>query len=682
MSVPAQLPPAIHPFAGRSGALADLDKLLPGNDQTDVAGPSAVVIAAVSGTPGVGKTTLAVHWAHRVAEAFPDGQLYVNLRGFDPSGSAMDPAEALRGFLAAFGVPPHRIPTGLDALSASYRSVLAGKQVLVVLDNARDAEQVRPLLPGTPGCLVVVTSRDQLTPLVATSDAHPLTLDLMSTGEGRDLLAHRLGTDRTAAESGAVEEIIARCSRLPLALAIVSARAATHPQLPLASLATELRDAASALGGLHGGDPATDIWTVFSWSYHALSTGAAKLFRLLSLHCGPDIAVPAAASLYGTPVRQVQPLLAELARAHLFIEHAPGRYSCHDLLRTYAAELTCKIDPADERDAATRRLLDHYLHATYAGARLLQPHRDPIDLAPAADGVTHEVLTDAEQAMAWFTAEHPVLIDAVGQATAARLDTHAWQLVWALADFLDRRGHWRDWESTLEVALPAARRLTDRAGEAYVRRGMGRACAQLDRFDDAAAHFQAALKLFGESGDSTGQALSHLNLAWMFGRQGRGWQALSHAREALQLYQAAGHRPGQARALNSLGWQHAQLCDYRRALSYCQQSLALLQQIGDRRGEANTWDSMGYAHHHLGHDDEATTCYERAIELFLQTGDRYYEADTLTHLGDAHQATGEVEAANRSWRRALDILDQLGHPDADQVRAKLKRVRRGATGPS
>jgi tetratricopeptide (TPR) repeat protein len=632
------------------------------------------MIAAVTGTAGVGKTTLAVHWAHRVAESFPDGQLYVNLRGFDPSGSATDPAEVLRGFLAAFGVPAHRIPAGLDAMSASYRSVLAGKRVLVVLDNARDAEQVGPLLPGTPGCLALVTSRDQLTSLVATREAHPLTLDLLSTVEGRDLLANRLGADRTAAESDAVEEIIARCSRLPLALAIASARAATNPQLPLASLAGELRDAAGALGGFHGGDPTANIWAVFSWSYHALSTGAARLFRLLSLHCGPDIGVLAAASLCGAPVRQVQALLAELSRAHLYIEHTPGRYSCHDLLRTYGTELTDKIDPADERDASIRRLLDHYLHAAYSGARLLQPHRDPIDLAPAAAGVAREALADSRQAMAWFTAEHPVLLGAVQQAAEVRLDTHAWQLVWALADFLDRRGYWRDWEATLEVALHAARRLTDRAGEAYVRRGMGRACAQLDRFDDASAHFQAALELFAGSGDSTGQAHSHLNLAWMFGRQGRESDALGHARQALRLYQAASHLPGQARALNSLGWQHAQLRKYRPALIYCEQALALLQQIGDRRGEANTWDSMGYAHHHLGHHQEATVCYQRAVDLFLQTGDRYYEADTLAHLGDAHHAADEFDAADLSWRRALDILDQLGHPDADQVRAKLNRA--------
>jgi tetratricopeptide (TPR) repeat protein len=439
-----------------------------------------------------------------------------------------------------------------------------------------------------------------------------------------------------------------------------------------------LRDAAGALGGFPDGDPAVNLWTVFSWSYRALNDEAATLFRLLGLHRGPDIAITAAASLCGAPVRRVRTLLAELARAHLIIEHTPGRYLFHDLLRSYAAELTGKVDPEDDRDKAVQRVLDHYLHTAHHGARLLQQHRDAIDLAPADAGVTQEVLADAEHAMAWFTVEHPVLLAAVQQAVNVALATHAWQLVWALADFLDRRGHWRDWALILEVALHAARRLPDRSGEAYIRRGMGRACGQLDLFDEASAHFQAALELSGEAGDRAGQAQSHLNLAWMFGRQGRRWKALRHARQALRFYRAAGHLPGQARALNSLGWQHAHLCNHLQALVYCQQSLAVLERVGDRRDEGDTWDSMGYAYHHLGCHQQATACYQHAVELFQQTGDRYCEADTLAHLGDAHHAAGETEVARRSWLRALDIFDELGHTDAGRVRAQLDLL--GGTG--
>ena len=266
-------------------------------------------------TGGVGKTWLALRWAHEHAQAFPDGQLYLNLRGFDPSGTVLDPADAAPGLLAAFGIAAEQIPAGLDAQLGLYRSVLSGKQVLMVLDNARDVEQVRPLLPGSAGCLVLVTSRNRLAGLVATHGARPLSLDLLTAGEARDLLAGRLGADRTAAEPDAVAEIIARCARLPLALAIAAARGAIHPEFPLSALADELRDAAGGLDAFAAGDAATDVHSVFSWSYRALSSDAARLFRLFGLHCGPDITLPAAASLAGQPQRHVRELLAELTRA-------------------------------------------------------------------------------------------------------------------------------------------------------------------------------------------------------------------------------------------------------------------------------------------------------------------------------------------------------------------------------
>jgi hypothetical protein len=286
---------------------------------------------------------LAVHRAHRVADRFPDGQLYVNLRGFHPTGQAMDPAEAVRGFLDALGTPPERIPASLDAQAALYRSTLAGKRVLVVLDNARDAEHVRPLLPGTPTVMVVVTSRSQLTGLVA-EGAHPITLDLLTTAEARGLLARRLGIDRVTAEPDAVDGIITACARLPLALTVAAARAATHPGFPLAAGAAELSAARGLLDTLAADDPATDVRAVFSWSYQALAAPAARLFRLLGLHPGPDTCAPAAASLAGQPLPDVRRTLAELARANLITEYAPGRYGFHDLLRTHAADLTHGID--------------------------------------------------------------------------------------------------------------------------------------------------------------------------------------------------------------------------------------------------------------------------------------------------------------------------------------------------
>jgi len=371
----------------------------------------------------------------------------------------------------------------------------------------------------------------------------------------------------------------------------------------------------------------------------------------------------------GLPVRSTQPLVAGLARAHLIIEMTPGRYTFQDLLRAYAAELTHTVESRAERHAAIHRLLDHYLHTAYAGARLLHPHRDRITVASAETGTA--ALAGPEQAMAWFGVEYPVLLAAIDLAARDGFDTHAWQLAWAMGDYFDRRGLWHDWASSMATALDAARRLGDRQAEAYAHRGLGRACAQMGRLTYAHTHFQQALRISGRAGDDTGQAHSHLNLAWMFGQQGRHAEALAHAQQALEHYQTAGHRPGQARALNSVGWRHAQLHRYEQALNCCNQALGLLQEIGDHRGEANTWDSLGYSYHHLGRHSQAIVCYQHAVDLFRAVGDRYYEADTLSHLGDIQYAAGAVEAADKSWRDALDILDPLGHIDAEQLRAKL-----------
>jgi hypothetical protein len=344
-----------------------------------------VVISAVSGTAGVGKTALAVYWAHQVADRFPDGQLYVNLRGFDPSGSVMHPAEAVRRFLDALNVPPERIPVDLDAQAVLYRSQLAGKRMLVVLDNARDTAQVRPLLPGAPGCLVLVTSRNQLTSLIAGDGARPISLDLLTDEEARQLLARVLGVDRVAAEPAAVAEIITRCARLPLALALVAARAAVGPHGELQLLAEELRDTQQRWQLLTGDEPTTNVQAVFSWSYQALTPHAARLFRLLGLHPGPDIAAAAAASLAGLPPSTVRPMLAELVRASLLAEHSPGRYAFHDLLRAYATDLAQRTDSDRQRHAATARILNHYRTPptpptgcyTRPGTRSASPHPQP-----------------------------------------------------------------------------------------------------------------------------------------------------------------------------------------------------------------------------------------------------------------------------------------------------------------
>jgi hypothetical protein len=355
---PRQLPAAFRHFSGRQSELAELDLVL---DQTPA---GAVPVVAISGTAGIGKTTLAVWWAHRVAHRFPDGQLYVNLRGFDAKTQAMDPGEAVRRFLAALNVPPERIPDDVDAQAALYRSHLAGRRMLLVLDNARDSAQVRPLLPGTPGCLVVVTSRRQLTSLIAADGAHPLTLNLLTGEEARLLLSRHLGAGRVAAEPAAVTEIVTRCARLPLALGLMAARVAVRPTVPLRLLADELCDTQQRWQTLTDDDTASDVRTVLSWSYQALTPAAARLFRLLGLHPGQDTDAPAAASLAALPVSATRLLLAELTQGSLLVEHVPGRYTFHDLLRAYATHLAHMIESEDQRRAAAGRVQHHYMNGS------------------------------------------------------------------------------------------------------------------------------------------------------------------------------------------------------------------------------------------------------------------------------------------------------------------------------
>ena len=668
--VPAQLPPAVAGFAGRDAELGRLDALLAQPTANGRQPPRAVVISAIAGTAGAGKTTLALHWAHRVRDHFPDGQLYLNLRGFDPSEPAMNPDHALHGFLEAFGVPKERVPGGVEAKAGLYRSLLSGKRVLVVLDNARDTEQVRPLLPGAAGCLALVTSRNQLTGLIAAEGAHPLELDLLTVAEAFDLLARRLGARRVDAERPAAEEVIASCARLPLALAIVAARAAARPGFPLASIAAELRQAATLLDPFNDGELAVNVRTVFACSYQALSTGAARLFRLLGLHPGPDISAAAAASLAGVARDQATTLLAELARAHLLTEQVPGRYAFHDLLRAYAAEQARTCDDDAARHAGTGRMLDHYLHTADAAAVHLNPGRGGTVAAPPRSGVTPEPVTDFQQALAWFTTEHPVLLAAITQIPAG-FDAHTWRLASALTTFLDRRGYWQELKPAQDAALAAARRQGDQVGLATAYRGLGVACGGLKQFDEARAHYLLALDLFRELGHHAGQAQTQVNLSWLASVQGRPAEALEHSHLSLQQYYAAGSREGQANALNNVGWYLAELGDYDQALGYCQQALALVCELGDLSTQAHIWDSLGYIYRHLDRHPEAVGCYQHAILLFGTTSDPYNEAASLSGLGDAHAAAGAGDAAREAWTRALDIFARLGHPHADRVRAKL-----------
>ncbi|WP_225810727.1 AfsR/SARP family transcriptional regulator [Streptomyces spinosus] len=673
--VPAQLPHDLAAFTGRHAELAELlDPFAAGE------AVGTVLISALGGMAGVGKTTLAVHWAHRVADRYPDGQLYVDLRGFAPSGTPTDPGEAVRGFLHALGVPPEHVPQGLPAQAALYRSVLAGRRVLVLLDNARDAEQVRPLLPGTPGCLAIVTSRDDLTGLVAAHGARSLTLRPFDAGQARDFLAGRLGAGRIAAEPRAVDAIIARCAGLPLALACVAARAALRPDFPLRAVAAELRDATGTLDGFTRPGTPVDVATVFSWSLRAVSSAAARLFRLLALHPGPDVSAPAAAALAALPRSRARSLLGELAAVHLVTEPAPGRYGLHDLLRAHAGDLLAEHHSEAEREEARDRLFRHYAERAHAAGALLDPSGD----APAPPAAPPEAgavpFADDSAALAWLTAEHPALPAVVRAAATTGHDRYACLLAWALEPYFERRGHWHEGLAAQRTALDAALRLADPVLEARALRGLGRAEGRLGLSDGSRAHLRRALTLFTLAADTVGRAGTHRSLGWACEQDGDLAGALRHNQLALELYRTAGSRPAQASVLNSVGWYHALRGEYRPALARCFEALALLQDLGDRYGQAATWDSIAYAYHCLGRHPHALLGYRNALTLYRALGAPYPEADTLIRMGDTHLATGDREGARAAWEQALALLTRLGHADAERVRARLagRQERSGA----
>jgi tetratricopeptide (TPR) repeat protein/transcriptional regulator with XRE-family HTH domain len=666
--VPHQLPATVADFIGRAAEVKALSQIL---HDVSAGQPGTVVISAIGGTAGVGKTALALHWAHQVADWFGDGQLWVNLRGFDPSGAPATAAEAIRGFLDALGVPPERIPASPDAQAGLYRSLLSDQQMLIVLDNARDEQQVRPLLPASPGSLVIVTSRSQLSGLAAANGARLLALDVLTHGEAVQLLTARLGASRAAAEPGAISGIAGLCACLPLALAVTAARAATRPGFPLAALAAELRDSADRLDALDAGDAVASVRAVFSWSYRQLSDESARMFRLLGLHPGPDVTVPAAASLAAADEPGARRMLGELTRDCLIGEHVPGRYAFHDLLRAYAISEAHAHDSEAERVAATGRILDHYLHTAQRADQLLKRVHQQVTPLPAQPGVVPEELAGYEHAMAWFQAEHRLLPILVGQAARAGLDTHAWQLAELLTTFYDRRGYWGSLLAVQEMALAASERLADQQKQAVFHHRLGQSSNRLGYGEAARAHFEKALDLYRVVGDPIGQGRVHISLGARAERQGRHREALEHCLQALDLFRAAGERGWQATVINNIGWCHAALGEYEQAQACARQAISLHQELGKRESEACAWDSLGYAHTQLGQHSDAFACYQRALAMFRELGDRFNEADVLAHLGDYHRDTGDPSAAIQHWRRALAILDELHHPNAANVRAKL-----------
>lgn len=690
ITVPRQLPLGTAYFIGRDKELLALDATLAEDGWARQLVPKLVVVV---GCAGVGKTALAVHWAHRVMGHFPDGQLYVDLRGFDVSEDPLDPSTVIRGFLHACGVTSQRIPADPDAQSALLRSTLHGKRLLILLDNARDAAQVRHLLPGAGGCLIIVTSRNQLSGLVA-AGATPVVLDPLPDTDARQLLSQRLGPARVDADPRALDEIAALCSGLPLALAMVAARAAIHESFNLEALAAELRATNDRLDALSGDDGFADVRTVFSWSYRTLSVEAARLFRLLSVHPAQDIGVPAAASLAGLPIRRTRRLLGELRGAHLVFEPAPGRYLQHDLVRAYAAELVASQELSSGRTDLENRVVSHYVHTGLAASRhLTSLPQSAVQVDPLPEGVDPQPIAGYEEAMNWFRDEHKTLLTLVTQAIDNGHDSLVSQITGVLTDYFNRSGHWQDWAIIERLALEAARRTGDIAAQARALHMLARATAKLGDHEEACELLLLAIRLYRRLGDRLGEATVHRTFTCPATRLGKYTEALDHGLRALELYRAVGHEEGVGSSLNAIGWAYAKVNDHERALVYCTEALQRLQRTDVRRQQAATWDSLGYIHLMLAHVDEAARCYLQSADLYRELGDGYGNAVALSRLGDVYHHDNNPGAAAQVWRQALTILQELEHPDAGEVRHKLRslppsrlpgrspvRERSGATG--
>ncbi len=413
---------------------------------------------------------------------------------------------------------------------------------------------------------------------------------------------------------------------------------------------------------------------MLSWSYQELSDAAARMFRLLSMHPGPHITIPAAASLTGMARDDARRAIGELTSSHLLAEHVQGRFACHDLLRTYAADQARVEDDDACRGAAAHRLLDHYLHTGHAISRLLDPTLDTRTLAPPQPGTLPEEPADYQQAWAWAEAEYLVLLAMAARASATGFETYAWQILHSFETFFYRRGLWHEFVGAQGTALDAALRTGDTAGQAHMHRGLGRVYSLLGSFEEGQAHLSRAIAGFRETGDRCDEARAHINMGVALRIQERYADALGQAKQALDLYRAASHLGGQAGALNNIGWYHTYLGDYQAALTCCQQALAGFRQTGNRHGVAHALGSLGKAHHLLGHSAQAIACLQESIDAFREHGDRFSEAETLTLLGDTRHATGNPQAARRDWEVALDILSEVHHPDASQVRARLSSL--------
>ncbi|GLW89272.1 ATP-binding protein [Actinokineospora globicatena] len=655
--VPRELPAAPPRFVGRVDHLAALD----GRCSTGVS-----VISAIGGAGGIGKTWLALAWAHRNLGRFPDGQLFVDLRGFAPTGTPADPFDVLGGFLDSLGVTRRRHPADPGRRAALYRSLVADKRMLVVLDNAATADQVLPLLPGGGSCTVLVTSRSHLPALVARHGAHPVRLGVLTDAEAHTLLATPLGTERAASSADAITRLVRLCGGLPLALGLIAARAVVDPDVSLADTVAELHD--FGLDALDSEDPTASLPAVLSWSLRRLTDRQRQVFALLGVAPGPDIGLSAAMHLTGLSRQDTHAVLRGLVEVSLIDRHPGGRYGMHDLVRAYASRIADgSVGPA------LRRVVDFYAHTAGVAERLLNPHVDQAVLGAPPAGTCPETLPDAATAWRWYDAEHACLLAAQRLAYDRQWHLVVWHLAWNLHTFHSRRGHLRHQLAVWQVAAVAAPHLADPATGTRTHRRLGLARANLGQHEEAMAHLHRALALAEGSGDVAQQAQTHHTFTWAWEQRGVDRSALDHALRALELVRTLTKPMWEADILNSVGWFAARLGDHDTARHHCRAALTLHLRHDNTIGEAAALDSLGYIEHHSGRHHAAITHYRRAVALFRDLGNTAQVADTLDDLGHTHAALGEVDAAHEVWRAAVRLYREQGRDDeADRVQVRLE----------
>jgi hypothetical protein len=666
---PSQLPAAVTSFVSRSEEMAVMDEMLMSAKED-----ARPMISIITGAPGVGKTALALRWAYLRSTKFPDGQLYVNLHGFDNTSNPVTPSEALSIAIRSFGIHPDCVPVQLDEKAAFYRSLIASRRVLIVLDDAYNEDQVRYLLPGSSRCGLIVTSRTRMNGLVATHGFRMIQLKPLTEADSHYLLACQVGVDRLQADPVASAQLNQQCAGLPLALAIVAARVRDNPSFSLDVFASELTDTERRLTALDTGDAKASLRSVFSWSLARLSSIELTVFLCVGILPFQRVSEGVIASMCGVSLPATHKAILALTRANLLMEEKPGQYVCHQLLQLYAAEQVQRsINKTDIR-VMTVRFLQYYLHSLNASCRILYPQLDLMIEEDPALGVTIELFESPEQVMRWFEGEHDNVVRTCLSLGRSQFADYVWRMSLMVRMFLAWQGSWDEEKAVLEVALIAAQSEGNCMVEARIHRYLDHLYGRLGDYDRAREHIESARSLYGECGDATGLGYSHLSDAWIYGKEARHADAMASSQQALKFFDVGSHIIGQASAHNSIGWCAAQMRAYDDGRYHCSLALKFARESGNMHAEANALNSLGYIA--LGEREygSAIQYLIDALKLVRRLGDRGAIAESLDILGDAYRARNELESASSVWMEALGILEERWDPRRVALVKKLEAL--------